>query len=297
MRKTLAIIGAGRVGRALGRKLHEAGWRITTVVARSEANAREAVRHIGAGQPHRRLTRLVLEAETVLVAVPDDEVSRLAERLARMGGEEWRGKVVLHTSGALDHRALAHLEKHGAVTGSIHPMQTFSVRVAPPLQGVWMVMEGKPAAIRVARRIARDLGGVPIHLRSEDKQTYHAAGVFAAAHVLALVETGRRILAGAGLTRRPATRALLALSRQVLQNYERFGAHEAWTGPAARGDFKTVAGHAQALKRFPPEYGEAYAAAHRLGARVLAQRPGAVLAKLESVLPPSGNRVKGRRGR
>jgi predicted short-subunit dehydrogenase-like oxidoreductase (DUF2520 family) len=286
MRKTLAIIGAGRVGRALGRKLHEAGWQITTVVARREKNAREAVRHIGAGQPHHRLTRMMLQAETVLLAVPDDEIPRLAERMARMGGEEWRDKVVLHTSGALDHRTLAPLQDRGAVTGSIHPMQTFSSRVAPSLQGVWMVMEGMPGAIRVARRIARDLGGVPIYLQTSDKHTYHIAGVFAAAHVLALLETGKRLLAGAGLTRRPATRALLALSRQVLQNYERFGPHEAWTGPAARGDFKTVAGHVRALKKFPREYREAYAALHRLGARVLARRPDAVLKKLNRVLPP-----------
>ena len=285
MKKTVAIIGAGRVGRALGRKLHEAGWRITTVVTRSDSSAREGVRRIGAGQPHHKLTRLMLEAETILLAIPDDEILRLAARMARMGGEEWRGKVVLHTSGALDHRALAPLHKRGAVTGSIHPMQTFSLRFAPPLQGVWMVMEGMPGAIRVARRITRDLGGIPIYLRTNDKRTYHVAGVFAAAHVLALVETGKRLLAAAGLTRRPATRALLALSRQVLQNYERFGSHEAWTGPAARGDFKTVAGHVHALKKFPREYGDAYAAVHRLGARVLARRPDTVLKKLNKVLP------------
>jgi predicted short-subunit dehydrogenase-like oxidoreductase (DUF2520 family) len=297
VRKKLAIIGAGRVGRALGRKLHEAGWSITAVVARSKASAREAVRRIGAGQAHRRLTRLVLEADTILVAVPDDSVSRVADRLARMGGDEWRGKVVLHTSGALDHRALAALKKCGAVTGSMHPMQTFSHRVAPPLHGVWIVMEGMPAAVRVARRIARDLGGEPVHLRTGDKQIYHAAGVFAAAHVLALVETGKRILTGTGLNRRRAVRALLALSRQVLQNYERFGAREAWTGPAARGDFKTIAGHVRALRRFPPEYMEAYAAVHRLGARVLAKRPDAVLAKLERVLSPVGKSKKQARRR
>jgi len=44
MEKTLAIIGAGRVGRMLGRGLRELGWKI------GEASARRAVRFIGAGK-------------------------------------------------------------------------------------------------------------------------------------------------------------------------------------------------------------------------------------------------------
>ena len=46
MEKTLAIIGAGRVGRTLGRRLRELGWQIGAVVTRSEASARRAVRFI-----------------------------------------------------------------------------------------------------------------------------------------------------------------------------------------------------------------------------------------------------------
>ena len=41
MRRSLAILGAGRVGRALGRRLREEGWKIGAVVTRSAASARE----------------------------------------------------------------------------------------------------------------------------------------------------------------------------------------------------------------------------------------------------------------
>jgi predicted short-subunit dehydrogenase-like oxidoreductase (DUF2520 family) len=281
---TLAIIGAGRVGRAVGQKLRLAGWHVTAVVTRSAASARRAVRDIGAGRPHGKLTRSLLDAGIVLIAVPDDEIIHIAERLARMGREEWRGKVILHTSGALDNRALAPLERVGASTGSIHPLQSFSTRVVPSLDGIFMVIEGMPDAIRVARRIAHDLGGVPLRLRGGDKQAYHAAGVFSAAHVLALLETGARILTRTGFSRRQATAALLQLSRQVLSNFERFGPSVAWSGPAPRGDFGTIAGHMRALGKFPAEYGDAYAAMHRLGARVLARRPVPMLAKLKLAL-------------
>jgi predicted short-subunit dehydrogenase-like oxidoreductase (DUF2520 family) len=289
---TIAIIGAGRVGRALGKQLRESGWHITSVVTRSESTARRAARYIGAGRPFGKLSRLILETRVVLIAAPDDVIAGLAERLAEIGGDEWSGKIILHTSGALDSRALAPLQRVGAVVGSLHPLQSFSSRVAPSLEGVWMVIEGMPRALKVARRIVHDLGGIPVHVKIQDKSAYHAAGVFSAAHVLALVETGTRILTSVGFSRRQASLALLQLSRQVLSNFERFGANVAWSGPAARGDFGTIAAHMKALKRFPVEYGDAYAAVNRLGARVLARRPDAVLAKLKPALAASKRRVR-----
>jgi predicted short-subunit dehydrogenase-like oxidoreductase (DUF2520 family) len=49
---TISIVGAGRVGRALGKRLHERGWRIGAVVTRSKSTSRAAVRVIGAGAPY-----------------------------------------------------------------------------------------------------------------------------------------------------------------------------------------------------------------------------------------------------
>jgi predicted short-subunit dehydrogenase-like oxidoreductase (DUF2520 family) len=284
MATTLAIIGAGRVGRALGRDLHEAGWNISVVVSRTAAGARKAVRIIGGGQPFSELTRLILGASVVLIAVPDDKISDLAKRLARLGGNEWRDKVVLHMSGALDSSVLHPLAKLGAATGSLHPMQSFSSRVAPPLEGVWMVMEGKSAALKMARRIARSIGGEPVRLRANDKLAYHAASVLVAGHVLALLEAGVTILTRAGFSRRQAAGALLRLSRQIVQNFERFGPAASWTGPLSRGDFGTITAHARGLQSFPHEYREAYAAIHRLSARVLAREPEKVLAQLDRAL-------------
>jgi hypothetical protein len=48
----------------------------------------------------------------------------------------------------------------------------------------------------------------------------------------------------------------------------------------------------KALKNYSAEYADAYAAVHRLGARVLARRPEAVLAKLKPALEASKHRGK-----
>ena len=114
MSETLSIIGAGRVGRSLGRRLHELGWRIGVVSTRSIPTARAAVRVIGAGHASDRPMRQVLASDVVLIAVPDRAIEGVAIELAHLGGAEWRGKVVLHTSGALDSSALLALGGAGA---------------------------------------------------------------------------------------------------------------------------------------------------------------------------------------
>src|SRR5260370_25742836 len=111
MSETLSIVGAGRVGKALGRCLHELGWRVAVVATRSIPTARAAVRAIGAGHPADQLTRQVLASDIVLIATPDNVISDVAADLAHLGGNEWRGKVFLHTSRARDSSAPAPLAR------------------------------------------------------------------------------------------------------------------------------------------------------------------------------------------
>jgi predicted short-subunit dehydrogenase-like oxidoreductase (DUF2520 family) len=147
---TLSIIGAGRVGRALGRRLRELGWRIGAVVASSESSARKAVRSIGAGRAHAFLTRQVIAAQVILITTPDHRVEEVAKELARIGAEELRGKIVLHTSGALSSDVLDSVRRCGAAVGSMHPLQSFSGVGVPPLDGKVFAIEGDAHAVRLA---------------------------------------------------------------------------------------------------------------------------------------------------
>lgn len=283
MSATVAIVGAGRLGRVLGRSLHRADWKIAAVVARSQAAARSAVRSIGAGYAVAGISSRILHASIILISTPDDVISEIARELARIGGGEWRGKVVLHTSGALDDSVLAPLARRGASTGAIHPLQTFSGRGSPPLEGVVFAIHGEPRAQRAARRVARAVGGIPVSLRGEAKAAYHAAGTLASPSILAVIESAMRILMQVGFSRRRAKTALLPLVRQTIANFERFGAKESWTGPIARGDFSTVARHATALAEWPVELRDAYVALARLSARLLASDPQEALRQLDRV--------------
>ena len=290
MENSLAIIGAGRVGRALGRRLRELGWKIGAVITRGEASARRAVRVIGAGKSHAQMTRQIVLSRVILIAVPDDEIAGVAQELARIGAEELRGKVVLHTSGALDERVLDRVKACGAAVGSIHPLQSFSGVAVPLLEGRAFAVEGDSPAVRVARQIARSLGGAPVRIPNGKKVLYHAAATMAASHVLAVEEAATQLLMSVGLKRGQATRALLTLTRQVLENMEQLGPRAAWTGPLSRGDFRVVEAHLEALRALPDEFVQAVEALNQLTARVLAQDAEGMLAELKK--SSAGKKVK-----
>jgi predicted short-subunit dehydrogenase-like oxidoreductase (DUF2520 family) len=287
MSRSVSIVGAGRLGRALGRSLRRLGWRIGAVVTRSAAHSRAAVRAIGAGQPFATLTSEVMDADVILILTPDDVLAQVARQLAKLADEKSRGKIVLHGSGALDNKVLQALARCGAGTGSIHPMQTFTNNSQPNLKGVIFAVEGDPRARRVAATIARALGGIPVPVASDSKPAYHAAGTLVAGHALALTEAAAQTLTQLGFTRPQAVQTLLPLMRRMLENFEKHGPHAAWTGPASRGDYATLKKHQRALRRYPSEFGDSYDALLRLSARVLAKNPAATLKKLDRALKNS----------
>jgi predicted short-subunit dehydrogenase-like oxidoreductase (DUF2520 family) len=253
MVESLSIVGAGRVGRALGRRLRERGW------------------FIGAGRPQAGLTVQALTSRVVLLTVPDAAIPAVASELARID-DEWRGPIVLHTSGALDSTVLSPLKSCGAAVGSMDPLQSFSGVGTPPLEGRVFGIEGDEVAVRVASRIARAQEGTPVQVTAQKKALYHAPGAFAAGHLLAMEEAGIQLLINAGIKRAAATKALVSLSRQVLDNYEKLGPHYGWTGPLSRGDYGVVASHQDALQERRSEFLEAYQSVSRLAARVLRKR-------------------------
>ncbi|HET9803555.1 MAG TPA: DUF2520 domain-containing protein [Candidatus Acidoferrum sp.] len=283
MKGNFTIIGAGRVGRSLGRALSESGWHVFGVVTRSRPCARRAVRFIGEGQPFAGISLRALTPRYILIATPDTAVPGIAEDLARLGTGEWKGKTVLHTSGALASSALAPLQAAGASVGSMHPLQTFSGIGVPPLEGRVFAIEGDPPALRLARQMIRSLGGYVLQLPENGKAAYHAAASMAAGQVLAVLEAATNTLMSLGMKRRDALHALLPLTRQVLDNFERVGARAAWTGPLAREDYGVIASHLAALRAFPAEYSRAYEHLNRLAARVLSSDPEQAISQLNQL--------------
>ncbi len=246
-RPRVAIVGAGNLGSALAHALQKSGYAIEAVVARSGGaslrRAQRLARQVGAGAA----TDLSgVEARLVWFCVPDSAISAAAQSLVKQ--VEWKGRVAVHSSGALSSDELAALRRRGAAVASVHPLMTFVRRSRPSLRGVPFAIEGDAAAVRVARRVVEDLGGHAYSIGKKDKAAYHAWGTFASPLFTALLATTEEVATLAGVSRKAARQRMIPILLQTLANYSSFGAAGAFSGPIVRGDVDTVKRHLRVLR-------------------------------------------------
>lgn len=214
----VAIVGDGRMGRALAASLRAAGVEVRGPLGRGAT---------GEG------------ADVVLLAVPDAEIGRAAASLVGQ-------PVVGHVSGAT---TLAPLVPHEAF--GLHPLMT----VAGPgavFAGVPAAVSGSTARAReAAQALARALGLRAFELDDHDRAAYHAAASIASNFLVTLETFASDLAATAGIPRD----ALVPLVRATVANWESSGA-AALTGPIARGDEETVARQRAAVaERLPHRAG------------------------------------------
>jgi predicted short-subunit dehydrogenase-like oxidoreductase (DUF2520 family) len=186
----------------------------------------------------------------VFLAVPDGAVEDVAKRIARSSPPERVSFV--HVSGALGLDALAPLRPAHAV-GSFHPLQSFpDPRPPDAFAGITIAVDAStPALRRALARLARDLGGHPMHVADGARALYHAAAVFASNYVVVVIDEGARLLQRAGFSRTEAEKALVPLVQGVVANIQRQGTVKALTGPVRRGDVETIKRHLAALGNVP----------------------------------------------
>lgn len=245
---SIAIIGPGRLGTALALSLKQSGYNIAEIISRREslAAAGRVARKVGASGAHTQNARL--DADFIWFCLPD---SKIAQAAREFSDRTWRGKVALHSSGVLASDVLEPLRKRGASIASLHPLMTFVKGSTPDLSGVMFAAEGDAAALRVARRIARDLGGEMVRLRKQEKVAYHAFATMICPLLVSLLASAERAAGMAGVTRTQARRRMLPIIQQTLRNYLRLGPEKAFTGPVARGDVATIKLHLDALAKLP----------------------------------------------
>ena len=246
---TFSVIGPGRLGIALAIALDSLGYGLVSLVSRNRQRLQAASKLLDG--PPRLLVTKELETgplgDLIIVAVPDDQIARVAKELARV--KTARPPSVLHTSGALSSKVFARLAKKGWHTGSIHPLASISDPVAgvEAFRNAYWCVEGDAAATRLARRIVRDLGGHCFSIKSDDKPLYHAAAVMSSGNMTALFDVAIRMLEQCGLSRRNAQKMLLPLLESNTLNLSRSVPEDALTGTFARGDVATVQKHLSAL--------------------------------------------------
>ncbi len=265
MAPTLNIIGPGRVGRTIGALLQRSGLcAVQDVLSAELATAGAAVGFIGAGHAVRALGDL-RAADIWMLTPPDAAITPVAGALSAAGRVR-RGDVVFHCSGALASGVLAPLAAAGAHVASVHPLKSFAdpATAISTFSGTYCAAEGDSAALAVLTPWFEQLGARIAVIDPAGKTLYHAASVLVCNDLTALMESGLRAYAAAGIPRATAQTMMEPLVRETLDNVFALGTTRALTGPVARGDAAVVARQLVALRALDGRIADAYRALNQV---------------------------------
>ncbi|MGI4849143.1 MAG: Rossmann-like and DUF2520 domain-containing protein [Janthinobacterium lividum] len=269
---TLNIIGAGKLGRTLGRLFACHGvYEIGAVMCRTQAHAQEAVAFIGHGTPCCDISAL-RPASVTLIGTADDHIAPVCSQLAQAGLFR-AGDTVFHCSGALPADVLAAASGAGCAVASIHPMRSFAnpEQVASSFAGTWCGVEGQADALSLFLAGFASIGARTVPIHAADKTLYHAAAVFASNYLVTILDVALSVYARAGVPRTIALEMIAPLVRGSVENVLANGPENALTGPVQRGDLATVENHYRALRACDPRSASLYRQLARAAA-VLARR-------------------------
>jgi predicted short-subunit dehydrogenase-like oxidoreductase (DUF2520 family) len=260
MTPTLNIVGAGHVGRALGRLFSARGvFAVQDVLTRARASAQAAVDFIGAGRAADDIAAL-RPARVWMLAVQDDRIADVARQLA--ASCDVQGAVVFHCSGAKASAELAALRAAGAFVASVHPVRSFADprQVAEAFDGTFCGVEGDTEALALLNPAFAAIGARTVAIDAAAKTVYHAASVFASNYLVTVLDAALRAYQAAGIPEDVARALARPLAAETLANVFRIGPETALSGPIARGDAATVARQQAAVDAWHPPTGALYEA-------------------------------------
>lgn len=236
----VAIIGAGRAGRALALALTRAAVPVHVCVRRATALPAPLECSLGPWN------EVLAKADVVLLTVPDDAIGDAATAIREASLAQ---AVVLHVSGLRDRSALSALEGRARGLGSFHPLQTLAgdSEAAGRLRAAFAVLEGDAAAVEAGRGLASALGMEALVIEAAQKPRYHAAAVIVSNYTVTLVAVAAKLAREAGVPAEAASRIFLPLLLGTVKNLELLGPASALTGPIRRGDVGTIDAHLGAL--------------------------------------------------
>jgi predicted short-subunit dehydrogenase-like oxidoreductase (DUF2520 family) len=259
----VGIVGAGRVGAVLGAALRRAGHEVIAVSAVSDLSRLRAEALLP-GVPVLPVPQVAVDADLVLLAVPDDVLAGLVSSLCAEGAIH-TGQFVAHPSGRYGINVLQPAANTGAIPLALHPVMTFTgtsvdlARLEDCPFGVTTLEQVRP----VAEALVVEMGGEPVWVPEDSRALYHAAVSFGANYLMAVVRESIDLLTRAGMEN--PEQLMAPLLTASLDNALRHG-DSALTGPVARGDAATVGEHLRQLQVASPEAAAAYQALARLTA-------------------------------
>lgn len=243
----IGFIGAGKVGSAFGRYLNQQGVAIGGYFDHTPTKANHAAQMTNSTACSKAV-QVPSCSDIILITTQDDQITAACKSLCRDGNITSR-HLVGHMSGTHASTILNAAQANGATIFSIHPLQAFAdeERALEELPGTFFSLEGQGKNLQKIESIFIKTGNPYFVIRSKHKKLYHLSACVFSNYLVTLVEFGLLALENSGLDPRQGFKAMRPLLEGTLENINKMGTARALTGPIARGDSGTIAGHIKAL--------------------------------------------------
>ena len=176
------------------------------------------------------------EADIYILAVSDDAVAELSSQLP------FENRLVLHTSGSVNVHDLDKKNRRGV----LYPLQTFSKTAELDFQHVPICIETlHKTDYHIVKQLATSLGCPTKKVNSDQRRALHLAAVFVNNFTNQLYRIGHEITEAHGAEFDLLKPLILETAKKV----QTVSPYMAQTGPAKRGDKKTIKTHLNQLDK------------------------------------------------
>ncbi len=244
----ITLIGAGNVGYHLGKRLYKKGFFINQVYSRNLKNARRLAKKIKADFTDNIYT-INSKSAIYILAIKDDAIGEVACQLAK--NNALTDKLIAHTSGAVSSEILAPYFKN---YGVFYPLQTFSKSQKVQFSKIPICIDAAQAdSLELLRQLGKKISKKVSPLNDKERAILHVAAVFVNNFTNHLFYIGQDIVEQEQIS----FDLLKPLIWETVCKIENRHPKEMQTGPARRGDLKTLKKHIKYLKKFP-KYAQLY---------------------------------------
>ncbi|HTR30952.1 MAG TPA: Rossmann-like and DUF2520 domain-containing protein [Puia sp.] len=236
------IIGSGNVATVLGESIVAAGHTVLQVVARDETRAAALARQLGCSFAV-RYADIEPDAELYIAALSDTALESLGQPVASGDRLTLPGRFVVHTAGAIPADTLLPITTR---FGVLYPLQSLRAAIRPFPPFPLLVDAARPGDRQALEAFAQTLSG---QVRQADDATRLKLHV-AATLVNNFTNYLYTLAAGYCREEKLDFSMLLPLIRETANRLERHSPEDVQTGPAIRGDRKTIERHLSMIDNY-----------------------------------------------
>lgn len=237
----LVIIGAGNVATHLAKRLKKKSYEIIQIVSRSPKNAQALSLQLSVPFVT-DIKKINKQADIYILCTPDDEIEKISKTL------KLPSKLVLHTSGSVDRNILKNISSN---VGVLYPLQSFSKEIKTSFASVPLLIEASnEQSLQKLKIIASSISKQVSEVNSVNRLKLHVAAtmvnnftnhIYTLSHDFLIKE------------KNDLFHLLMPMMKESLKKLKTQKPTALQTGPAKRGDDKTIKKHLQMLEKYPEQ--------------------------------------------